>query len=219
MLCSRAVSYQDRVYSLISNSGGPSCARKLLRHTSSRPTYTYIFVCVSMCRARWKKQTYRDRLTMAVHGDFRWFSVARERERKSHVFKYYISARVNMEGGAYMRDKSNRGTNDVTRMYNSNFHPLIIPVGALTRFRIYFHVITDRQVWCNAYRYVMAVVTDALASELKFWRRKNGVSLVLTESLPVIILMRRLYLQFVYLINSNKCARRGEGELAHAKRA
>lgn len=76
-----------------------------------------------MCRARWKKQTYRDRLTMAVHGDFRWVSVARERKRESHVFKYYISLLVNMEGGVYARQIGPRRT--IQYEYTSNFDPLI----------------------------------------------------------------------------------------------
>lgn len=58
----------------------------------------YTHMHTHMCRARWKKkgkkkQIHRDRLTVAVRGDFCWVPVS------SHVFKYYISLLVNTRGG------------------------------------------------------------------------------------------------------------------------
>lgn len=76
----------------------------------------YIYIYIPICSAKWKKQIYRDRLTVAVH--WLWL-VSRRKSRVQILYKLL----VNMEG-VYVA--TNWLRNDTTWwIYSRIFEPLI----------------------------------------------------------------------------------------------
>lgn len=120
---SRAVSYQDHVYSPISNSGGPSCARKLLRHTSSRPIYTYIRMRIYV-----SCQMEKTNIPWSLnHGCPRWLSLVlrRKRARKKESRVQILYKRSRKHGGWRICATNWTEEQTIQLEYTSNFHPLI----------------------------------------------------------------------------------------------